>query len=385
MSVKNKIWMRKTLLVAVLGCISTSSFAEITLLKQDPQAGDPLSRLNFEFGGSIRPQISNVMGESDKGSYKNNGYDGGTRFRFTANYYLFDDVSLIGYYELGTNLPAIMGWDHHYADGANNTDRRMLYTGLQSEKYGTLTFGKQNSVYYNVVGVKTDIWDNDMQAQAPNHGFNGSYDGSYMGRKLLQYKNTFGATDVYVGGILADDDYIAGPDLRYKRKGGAALGADYHITPDLTWGTVYSYTSAEVKSVGSVDADSTRYDQQLLGSGLSWKPDNWTLAMSGGWYHDFLMTTLKQQGDYFAGNAYGVEYYAGYTFPVESFGVKNITPYYSGDYLKYMSGRDYQSTHQYVGVTAALDYGFKIDLEHTFSNTTDDQGDVNLVRLSYDF
>ncbi len=76
--------------------------AEITLLKQDPQAGDPLSRLNFTVGGSIRPQFNMMSGDGDKGSYKRNGFDGGTRFRFAADYYLFDDISWISYYELGS-------------------------------------------------------------------------------------------------------------------------------------------------------------------------------------------------------------------------------------------------------------------------------------------
>ena len=42
------------------------SQAEITVLKQDPQAGNPLSRLNFTVGGSIRPQFQNMTGDDGK-------------------------------------------------------------------------------------------------------------------------------------------------------------------------------------------------------------------------------------------------------------------------------------------------------------------------------
>lgn len=98
----------------VLGSLSFASHAEITLLKQDPKAGDPLSRLNFTIGGSIRPQINNMTGAGDNGSYKRNGFDGGTRFRFASDYYLFDDISWINYYELGVNIPALFDWDKHY-------------------------------------------------------------------------------------------------------------------------------------------------------------------------------------------------------------------------------------------------------------------------------
>lgn len=48
----------KTLAISIgaaLALTSLAAHAEITLLKQDPQAGDPLSRLNFTVGGSIRP------------------------------------------------------------------------------------------------------------------------------------------------------------------------------------------------------------------------------------------------------------------------------------------------------------------------------------------
>ncbi|STB14529.1 Outer membrane protein (porin) [Citrobacter freundii] len=212
-----------------------ASQAEITVLKQDPQAGNPLSRLNFTVGGSIRPQFQNMAGDDGKNGYKRNGFDGGTRFRFAADYYLFDDISWVSYYELGVNFPAMFNWDNHYANGANDTTRRMLYTGLKSATWGTLTFGQQNSIYYDVVGAKTDIWDYDMIGQAPGNGINGDYDGSYRTRKSLKYKNTVGDVDLYAS-YLFSDDYNPNNGLRYKRKGGGSLGVDYHITDDLTLG-----------------------------------------------------------------------------------------------------------------------------------------------------
>lgn len=77
----------------MIGSASFVTNAEVTLIKQDPQAGNPLSRLNFTVGGSIRPQFDNMTGDGDKGSYKRNGFDGGTRFRFLADYYLFDNLT----------------------------------------------------------------------------------------------------------------------------------------------------------------------------------------------------------------------------------------------------------------------------------------------------
>lgn len=367
----------------VVGSASFAAQAEITLLKQDPQAGDPLSRLNFTVGGSIRPQFNNMTGDGDKGSYKRNGFDGGTRFRFAADYYLFDDISWISYYELGVNIPALFNWDNHYADGANDTSRRMLYTGLKSKTWGQLTFGQQNSIYYDVVGAKTDIWDYDMLAQAPGNGINGDYDGSYRSRKMLKYKNSFGDADVYASYLFSDGEYLPGNGLRYKRQGGGSLGVDYHLTPDLTWGTAWNYTRAEMRNPSTSGAKN--YDQNIVGTAISWKPDNWTLTFGGGWYNNFLTTKKANVNDYFAGDAWGIEYLAGYTVPVGQYAVKSVMPYFMGDRLEYVTGRNYQRIDNGLGVTVQFDYGFRVDVEHVLTSSTDNLGDMTLVRLRYDF
>ncbi|AYO39166.1 MULTISPECIES: porin [unclassified Serratia (in: enterobacteria)] len=367
----------------VVGSASFAAQAEITLLKQDPQAGDPLSRLNFTVGGSIRPQFNNMTGDGDKGSYKRNGFDGGTRFRFAADYYLFDDISWISYYELGVNIPALFNWDNHYADGANDTSRRMLYTGLKSKTWGQLTFGQQNSIYYDVVGAKTDIWDYDMLAQAPGNGINGDYDGSYRSRKMLKYKNSFGDADVYASYLFSDGEYLPGNGLRYKRQGGGSLGVDYHLTPDLTWGTAWNYTRAEMRNPST--SGSKDYDQNIVGTAISWKPDNWTLTFGGGWYNNFLTTKKANVNDYFAGDAWGIEYLAGYTVPVGQYAVKSVMPYFMGDRLEYVTGRNYQRIDNGLGVTVQFDYGFRVDVEHVLTSSTDNLGDMTLVRLRYDF
>ncbi|WP_411752102.1 porin [Serratia sp. (in: enterobacteria)] len=367
----------------IAGCSAFAAHAEITLLKQDPQAGDPLSRLTFTVGGSIRPQFNMMTGDGDKGSYKRNGFDGGTRFRFATDYYLFDDISWINYYELGVNIPALFSWDNHYAEGANNTSRRMLYTGLKSKTWGQLTYGKQNSVYYDVVGVKTDIWDYDMLAQAPGNGINGDYDGSYRSRSMLKYKNTFGDADLYAAYLFNDDEYLPGNGLRYKRKGGGSLGVDYHLSKDLTWGTAWNYTSAEMRNPNS--GESNDYNQNIFGTALSWKPDNWTLSFGGGWYDNFLTSKKNQVNDYFAGDAWGIEYFAGYTFPVGEYAVKSIMPYFMGDRLQYITGRDYQRIDNGLGISFQFDYGFRTDVEHVLTSSTDNLGDMTVVRLRYDF
>ena len=57
--------IKKSALAATIGAaVALTTFAsqaEITVLKQDPQAGNPLSRLNFTVGGSIRPQFQDQL------------------------------------------------------------------------------------------------------------------------------------------------------------------------------------------------------------------------------------------------------------------------------------------------------------------------------------
>jgi predicted porin len=396
----------------LFGCTSFASHAEITLLKQDPKANDPLSRLNFEVGGSIRPGFQNGMGNKDRGGYKNNGYDDGTRFRFTAKYYLFDDVQWVTMYDLGVDMYHVLDWKDkaHYATpssltstSGHPTSTRQLYTGFSSQQYGTFTYGKMYGVYYNVVGAKTDIWDYDMLAQASGNGINGDFDGSYRSRNQFMYKKTgIGPVDIYASYALPDRDLIVGNDatgkgdLLYKRHEGGALGADYHITPTLTWGTSYEMVRAELKDAGT--NTSKYYDQQLLGTGLSWKPDNWTLATTLGWYKNFLTMNkyitkpVPNVNNYFEGNAYGVEYYAGYKFPISQYAIKYIQPYFMGDHLKYVdsayvsgTNEQYQRTDNGLGVTFQFDYGVRVDFEHMVTNDTIGTSSLNRVRFYYDF
>ncbi|WP_058909901.1 porin [Entomohabitans teleogrylli] len=362
---------------------SLTSRAEITLLEQNPQAGDPLSRLSFTVGGSIRPQFNNMTGDSDNGSFRRNGFDGGTRFRFAADYYLFDDISWISYYELGVNIPALFDWENHYAEGANNTSRRMLYTGLKSDTWGTLTFGQQNSIYYDVVGVKTDIWDYGMVAQAPGNGIHGDYDGSYRSRNMLKYQKTVADIDLYAAYLFADSEYLPGNGLRYKRKGGSSLGINYRLTDDLDWGAAWNYTRGEMRDPSG--AGNKTYNQNLLGTAMTWMPDNWTFAFSGGWYQNFLTTRRADVFNYFADDAWGIEYFAGYTFPIDQYAIKSIQTYFMGDHLDYINGRNYQRIDNGVGISVKLDYGLRVDYEHVFTSSTDNLGDMNLVRLRYDF
>lgn len=85
---------------------------------------------------------------------------------------------------------------------------------------------------------------------------------------MLKYKKTVGDVDLYGSYLFEDSEYLPGNGLRYKRKGGGSVGADYHIMKDLTWGTAWNYTRAEMRDPSS--SDSKTYDQNIVGTALSW-------------------------------------------------------------------------------------------------------------------
>lgn len=381
--------LRKAVLLSgllILSAISREASAEVTLLKQNRQDPDWLSRLNLSVWGSIRPQFFDVMGDGDRGSYKRNGFDNGdngTRIGITADYYLKDGISWYNYYEFNFNLPATTKWRHHYDNSDSWTSRRQLYTGLKSDELGTLTIGKQTSVYYDVVGSKTDLWDDDMFGQATGVGVNGDRDGSYRPSRQLKFKNSYGKADLYAGWLFPDSEYLPGDGTHYRRRGGGSLGIDYHITPTLTWGVAWNETRATIKHPGI--GDDRKYNQHIVGTGVSWAPDNWTFALSGGWYNNFLPTGSDSTRHYFAGDGWGTEYYASYTFLIQRLGISSIQPFFMGDRLQYTSGKSYKRIDNGLGILLAFDHGFSVDFEHMFTSSTDHIGDANLVRLSYDF
>ncbi len=141
----------------------------------------PVPTHTLTVGGSIRPQFQNMTGNDGANGYKRNGFDGGTRFRF-ADYHLFDDISWISYYELGVNIPAVTTDNH--AKGATDTTRRM-YTASRARRGERWTFGQQNSIYYDVVGVNRYLGLH-MIGQAPGNVDNGDYDEFYRTRKSLK-------------------------------------------------------------------------------------------------------------------------------------------------------------------------------------------------------
>lgn len=357
--------------------------AEITLLDGNSHTPQGPGRLNVQVGGSIRPQIHDVMGGKDKGSYQRNVFDGGTRFRFHLNYLLNNDLSWENYYEVGVDLPKLVGWKGHYAKGARNTGRRQLYSGIKSQRWGKLTYGQKNSVYYDVVTSKTDIWSNDLHTEPQSLGADSNYDGSWRARKSLMYEYTLDNVTLYGSNMFNEHPVALENHRRYKRHGGVGLGFNAIFTDNLNWGLAWSSTRATLSSLRS--SEKQHVNQQLLGTGVTWNPNQWKVAISTGWYHHFVAMPERVSGSYFAGNAWGASYLIGHKTLLNFFLLKAVMPYYFGAQLRVGSHHQRFQRENGMAIAFYLDKGFSLDFQHVFRSSDDHIGDLNLVRLRYDF
>ncbi|CAM3668779.1 hypothetical protein BS639_10705 [Rouxiella silvae] len=366
----------------ILSVLSASAQAEITVLEKNKQSDSLLAPLSLQVGGSIRPEwiFENTKNKTHGDS---SGHDGGTRFRFSGNYALSDHTSVVGYYELGVNMYHLLDIKSGYDQGTNRDKKRQLYYGVQDDRYGKLTYGQQFGLYYSVVGIKSDMWDNDAHAAGEGVGVSGDYDGSNRPKNSIKYENTFGPVKLTANYLLPETETAVSDELHYRRSGGGGVGIDYAITKELTWSTAYSVTNAYIKDS---DNNQKQYHQQLSGTALTWQPGNWYLVTTGSYYDNFVPShhDAINQDNFFAGAGYGVEGFAGYTFTIDKPFLKSIQPYVAADSLKLKGNENYEANHVYLGSAVTIGHGLSVYVERTLANAPN-ESDSTWVTVFYDF
>ena len=353
--------------------------AEITILDKDKQGDRLLAPLSVSVGGSIRPEWIWTNGPNPNKS-DSRGHDGGTRFRFNTDYALSDRTSIIAQYEWGVDIAHALGMRGNYVPGSDRDRQRKLWAGIKDARYGTLTYGHQYGVYYSVVGIKSDVWDNDGHAGATAIGFNGDYDGANRPKNSIMYKNTFGLVTLYANYLLPEDDAHDGSGYDYRRNHGAVIGFDYAITPTLVWGAAFSNTEATIKR----DPEQKKSQQQVSGTALTWQPGNWYLNSTASYYKDFVPSTRERSVDrYFAGSGYGLEAFGGYTFNIDKPFLKAIQPYVAADTLRLKSDENYQVNHVYLGAGTTITKRLSVYIERTIASS--EEADSTWMTFFYDF
>lgn len=365
----------------LLSALSGAAQAEITILEKNPQSNVLLAPLSLQVGGSIRPEW--IFNNGPEPGYYKNGHDGGTRFRFSADYALSQHTSAIGYYEWGVDLAHALSWDGHYNEDGKRDYQRQLYGGFKDDRYGTLTYGHQYGIYYSVVGIKSDVWDNDGHAGGTGIGISGDYDGGNKPKNSLKYTNDFGPLTLYANYLLPEDDLHTANNLSYRRSGGGGLGFDYKIDPTLMLSAAYSYTDAKVKDDRY---NEQQYHQQLSGAALTWQPTNWYIVGTASYYKDYVPSTRERSlSHFFAGDGYGLEGFVGYTFNIDRPFLKSIQPYVAADSLRLKGQEAYHANHVYLGAGTTIGYGLSVYVERTLANSSDNEPDSTWVTVFYDF
>lgn len=366
----------------ILSILSASAQADITVLSKDKQSDSLLAPLSLTVSGSIRPEWI-FQNTENKTHGDSSGHDDGTRFRVTANYSLNDHTSLIAHYVLGVDTYHLFHIHSGYDKGTNRDLKRQLYYGFQDDRYGKLTFGQQYGVYYSIIGIKSDMWDNDAHAAAEGVGVSGYFDGSYTARNSVQYENTFGKLRVVANYLLPDTQAPLGNNLYYRRDGGGGVGIDYAITPKLTWSDAYTFTNARIKDSAN---DQKQYHQQVSATALTWQPGNWYLVSTANYYNNFVPSHHDNvnQNDYFAGSGYGLEVFGGYTFNIGKPLLTSVEPYLAADTLQLRGNENYHEHNEYLGTVLTFGHGFSLYLERTLTHAPDET-DSTWMTLYYDF
>ena len=360
------------------------SHAEFDLISKNQFDPPSLAPLSLEFGGQLRPQWVHNVGPEP--SYYKNGHDGASRVRLTAKYALSPETELKGYYEHGLNVPKLLGMNGHFDPAAKSNQRRQAYISIANKRYGTLSYGQQFGLYYSVIGSKSDVWDNDALVSATTTGVNGHYDGANRAKNSLMYTKEIDKFKIYANYLFSEKAIPTGGKYEYKRRNGGGLGLDYAATADLTYSLAASTTKADV----TLQQDPNHihdYQQNVVGSAITFKPNDWYLVTTASYYHDFVPAMKYKSADhFFAGDGYGLEAFAGYTFKLDLPYLKSIQPYVAVDTLQLKSEQNFRSNHQYIGFNTEINKKLKIMTEHTFaSNSNHDEQDSTWVTMFLSF
>lgn len=376
------------LFIALTLAISTSSFAEVTLINKDHLFNDQ-DNFKLTTHGSLRLQALNFDSYNESNAsqkYRRNGYSATSRMYANADYKVNDDLHFIAGYQNFINPPKILDWDGHYRKGDENVTTEQAYFGVSSKTYGTLKYGKMYSVYYDVVGTKTDLWDYNTLAQPQTWSPVAYYDGTQASRKTLRYEKKNKYFDVYAAYLFKDQAYPEG--LQYQRKSGEEIAIDVHLNKSLSWATSYKHNKASLDD----QQNKHNFSQDAIASALFYFDGQWMFGLGGGWYKNLLpnynalgQSTPANLHQFLDTEAYGVEYYAGYNFNIANYGIRFVQPYIMGNYLKYTSGYHFSRRDNGVGVAVRFNHGIGFDYERLYTKDTSGTPDMHLFRLRYEW
>lgn len=106
---------------------------------------------------------------------------------------------------------------------------RLAYFGIAHEKYGSLTFGKQWGVYYDIGGYTDNF---SLFGGSANGIYAGGTDGGWKGTgradNAVVYRNNLGPIELGLQSQLLNGEHSYGVSLQYHSKIGLNIGAAYN-------------------------------------------------------------------------------------------------------------------------------------------------------------
>lgn len=291
--------------------------------------------------------------------------DGGTRTAIKYIHHFNEDFSILGSTE--------WGYDPFFRTSTNKRSnklsyyKRHQYAGASYKGLGTLTYGKQSSVYSMITDATDQYWI--FGAAANGKLGNKHLVGADRPDDSLKYTNAFG--DVTVGLMYGGNRHeYDSSSQRLTRRHFHQAAVNWRVAPNITVGTAYNHASMD--HAGGKDFNTEQWI-----AGATWTPGNWMIGVLAGQYHNEL-DTYKQSRGYETFTQYtfkdlvalgDISLYGGLNRLEDRNGPARTSSYIIGSALKTHKG--FSSTDNFV-----------IAVEHVFNDNKNTNGrDIDEAHL----
>ncbi|WP_157758113.1 porin [Acinetobacter larvae] len=321
---------------------------------------------------------------NEKQKYRRDGYNAASKFYIDAEYKFNDDLALLYGYQAFFNPLKTLNWQGHYQNGEQAFTREQSYLGLSSTTYGTVKYGQIQSLYYDLIGQRLDLYDYAVIGQPAAWSSFAHYDGSASTKNTLRYEKKFQSFDVYAAYLLNNHDTDTQQNFLYQKKQGLSLGLDLRLQPNLSLSSVWHHVDANLRDKNN--HLEKKFNQEMFGSALFYNNDRWLIGVGGGWYKNIVPNyLLKESFPQKDIEAYGYQYYVGYKFNLEHPFLQSIRPYIMGYGATFKKAMHYDRNDYGFGFALKFKYKFGFDFEHFFTQDSQHTPDVSLFRLRYDW
>ncbi|MBV7315954.1 porin [Shewanella sp. NIFS-20-20] len=192
--------MKKTLVASALAAIiAAPAVNAVELYKDDTNS--------VSMGGIVDARVVSADGETDMAN-------GWSRIYFTSEHQLTNGWSAFSKFEWGVNpfgnTTVNVNDNNEFSNSTSNfLNNRLGYVGLSHDKFGQVSFGKQWSVWYDVVGATNQpfAFDGNASGTYTYNKADGSFNGTGRADKAIQYRNAFGDFSFGVQLQLQQDDF----------------------------------------------------------------------------------------------------------------------------------------------------------------------------------